>query len=329
MVLRRLLKIVRKREIIPPERCPNCNKPLSGKFCSNCGQSVIDYHRPFVTIFRDVIGDLASFDNRLLKTLIPMLFRPGFLVKEFMAGRRMKYMPPFKLYLFVTFVAFLLLSTNHKPESAVDISDGLTFQNSDGESFRLDSLFNITKLSSDSIDYSSAKRDSVSGESVAKDSLVDVQEEVEDKKREDEIVDKIMKLGNMYKLNPGLVLDTAFKKLSQTLFVILPLFALFLALLYIRRKRYFIEHLLISVNFHSFIFLVIILSELLLMIGWSVTTDLAIYVYFAIPLRLFLALKFYYRQSWFKSFVKFVILSVYYNILIASAMIYSLLMLIE
>jgi len=134
----------------------------------------------------------------------------------------------------------------------------------------------------------------------------------------------IKRMTNMWRLNPSLMMDTAFKKLSQTLLLILPLFALFLALLYLRRKYYLIEHLLISLNFHSFIFIVVIISELLIMTGIEILHDFAFYLYLLIPFQLLLAMKFYYRQSWIKTIFKFFILSFIYNIMLISGIFYSL-----
>jgi hypothetical protein len=133
---------------------------------------------------------------------------------------------------------------------------------------------------------------------------------------------------DMWRLNPTLMMDNVFKKLSQTLLIILPVFALFLALFYIRRKHYLLEHLLISLNFHSFIFVIVILSELLIMTKLEFVQQFALYLYLLIPLQLGLALKFYYQQSWLKTFVKFFMLSIIYNILLISGILYSLISLV-
>jgi len=339
MNLRRLLKVRRKREVIYPEFCPNCYHSLNGKYCSNCGQSVRDFHRPFWSVIKDVVGDLAAFDNRLVRTLVPLLINPGKLTHEFMRGRRVRYMPPFKMYLFLTFFAFFLLSYNHKPDPLENGEGQLAFKSSSGEVVDFEGIFS-------QLDNEEEKTDSLRSDTLHTDtvklsenvslSALDTRELKENEEMEEDesnvnqdIKGKIKKVIELYKLNPGIVIDNAFKKLSQTLFAILPLFAFMLWLLYIRRRRYFLEHLLISVNFHSYIFLIVILSELLLMIHWNVTSSLAIYLYLSIPIRLFLGLKLYYKQGWIKTFFKFVMLSFLYNILVLSGLGYSLITLAE
>ncbi|MCZ4693419.1 DUF3667 domain-containing protein [Ancylomarina euxinus] len=311
--------------------CSNCDHPVDGKFCTNCGQSAKDFHRPFFSVVSESLGDALSLDNKFFHTIVPLFARPGYLTKEFMRGRRARYTPPFRLYLFLTFFAFLLLSHNHKPET--DSEKNLTFQNSKGENVEVLSLFE------DMIDQDKSKADSLVGKSGFKNEFIRIDPGLEPKLKSDTIsppIDisgghellsqnkAIKKILDMWRLNPALLIDNAFKKLSQTLLLVLPIFALFLALFYIRRKYYLLEHLLISLNFHSFIFVVVIVSELLIMTEIKAIYTLGFYLYLLIPLQLFLTLKFYYKQSWFKTFIKFLMLSFFYNILLVTGIFYSL-----
>jgi len=317
--------------------CSNCEHPVDGKYCTNCGQSAKDFRRPFFSVVSESLGDALSLDSKFFHTLVPLFLRPGYLTKEFMRGRRARYTLPFRLYLFLTFFAFLLLTHNHKPET--DSEKNLTFQNSDGKDVEVLSLFE------DMIDEDKLNADSLVGNSDFKNGFIHINTGSESKLKSDTIsppidVDigkgnelisqnkTIKKILDMWRLNPTLMMDNAFKKLSLTLLFILPLFALFLALFYIRRKHYLLEHLLISLNFHSFIFVVVIVSELLILTGIKAIHPFAFYLYLLIPLQLFLALKFYYKQSWFKTFIKFIMLSFIYNILLISGILSSLIMLV-
>jgi len=311
--------------------CPNCEFPVNGKFCSNCGQSTKSFQRPFLTVVSESVGDALSVDNRLIHTLVPLFLKPGYLTREFMRGRRARYTPPFRLYLFLTFFAFLLLAYNHKPESAA--AKELTVETDDGKKLDMVSLleemvdeeeYDVDSLKLDSLAEFKKKNGGVAinigKKNVAKDSLK------AKKEKDDGLIgdSDVKKLIEMWKLNPSLMMDTAFKKLSQTLLVILPLFALALALMYIRRKHYMLEHLLISLNFHAYIFVLVIISELLLMVNLEFLSTLALYLYFLVPVQLFLTMKFYYKQSWVKTFFKFVFVSFIYNILLFTGIIMSL-----
>ncbi len=293
--------------------CANCEHPVNGSYCSNCGQSVKDFHRPFFSVVSESLGDALSLDNRLFHTLLPLIARPGFITKEFMKGRRARYTPPFRLYLFLTFFAFLLLSYNHKPET--ESENKIAIDTSEEE--QLDVVSFLEELiSKDSINAN----DIEIGDTLKKGLFnfdIDINPQDEDE-ISDSLAEKKAIRGfiEMWRLNPNLIIDMAFKKLSQLLLVILPVFALFLALFYIRKKHYLLEHLLISLNFHSFIFVIVIVIELLIITQIEAIQSFALYLYLLIPLQLFLTLKLYYQQSWIKTTIKFLFLSFIYNILL-------------
>lgn len=331
-------KLPRRKPVHFEGFCANCEHPVNGQYCSNCGQSVKDFHRPFFSVLSDSLGDALSLDNKFFHTLIPLFVRPGYLTKEFMNGRRVRYTPPFRLYLFLTFFAFLLLSHNHMPETQEE--KNLSFTTDDGKDVDILSFFedlsgvNSNKLDSlglDSLQQVELKNGifelNIDQDTITAADLFVVNEDDEEKSS---LFDdsKMARLVEMWRLNPTMMMDNIFKKLSQTLLIILPVFALFLALFYIRRKRYLLEHLLISLNFHSFIFVIVILSELMLLTKVEFLQNFAFYLYILIPIQLFLALKFYYQQSWFKTTLKFIMLSFIYNMLFMTGILYSLIALV-
>ena len=88
--------------------CPNCGTEINGHFCSNCGQSAKDLKRPFFGLFRDMLGDVFSFDGRLWRTIPALMFRPGHITRAYIDGKRMRYVPPFRLFLIASVVFFLV-----------------------------------------------------------------------------------------------------------------------------------------------------------------------------------------------------------------------------
>jgi len=78
--------------------CPNCSAPLKGPYCSDCGQRQTDLDRPFRDIAGEAMESFLSFDARILRTVWPLVRRPGLLTVDFLAGRRARYVHPFKLY---------------------------------------------------------------------------------------------------------------------------------------------------------------------------------------------------------------------------------------
>ena len=90
--------------------CKNCGLIVSDQFCGNCGQASNVHVPSTAELVHELMEGLTHFDSRLWRTLEMLWFSPGSLTKEFVAGRRMAYLPPFRLYLVVSVVFFFLAS---------------------------------------------------------------------------------------------------------------------------------------------------------------------------------------------------------------------------
>lgn len=88
--------------------CLNCGAMLAGEFCHLCGQKSEPLVLPVREMAAGLAGDLLSLDARIVRTLRGLLFRPGFLTREYLAGRRVGYVPPFRLYLMASAVNLAL-----------------------------------------------------------------------------------------------------------------------------------------------------------------------------------------------------------------------------
>lgn len=88
--------------------CRNCDKPLAGDFCSNCGQKNVDLERPIWSLVADVVKETFEVDGRAALTLKTLFRHPGMLTGELLDGRRRTYTPPLRLYL-VTSISFFVL----------------------------------------------------------------------------------------------------------------------------------------------------------------------------------------------------------------------------
>jgi hypothetical protein len=103
--------------------CRNCGASLTGRFCSNCGQSA-DVHVPSTReLLHEALEGLTHSDSRLWATLKCLLFKPGKLTQEFVAGRRTAYLPPFRLYLILSVTFFLVASFAHFDNPVVRIDN--------------------------------------------------------------------------------------------------------------------------------------------------------------------------------------------------------------
>src|SRR6201996_715352 len=101
--------------------CLNCGTILEGHYCHNCGQENLQIRESFGHMMNHAISDYFHFDHQFFHTLKPLLFKPGFLTNEYMAGRRAQYLHPVKMYIFISIVFFLLFfRTGH---NVVNIND--------------------------------------------------------------------------------------------------------------------------------------------------------------------------------------------------------------
>tara|TARA_R110000803_G_scaffold210824_2_gene284008 strand:+ start:27678 stop:28919 length:1242 start_codon:yes stop_codon:yes gene_type:complete len=90
--------------------CENCHAKVSGSYCSQCGQSIESTIKYFWSVLLHLLDDIFSFDSRASRTLKPLLLKPGFLTQEYIQGRRVHYVPPLRLYLFISIIFFISLN---------------------------------------------------------------------------------------------------------------------------------------------------------------------------------------------------------------------------
>jgi hypothetical protein len=95
---------------LSPSSCLDCGEPITGRFCASCGQRADPLHKSLREFVSEFTEGLTNFDAKLWRTLPALLLRPGLLTAEFNAGRRTRYVHPFRVYLFVTFVFFGLVA---------------------------------------------------------------------------------------------------------------------------------------------------------------------------------------------------------------------------
>ncbi|HTU67148.1 MAG TPA: DUF3667 domain-containing protein [Steroidobacteraceae bacterium] len=102
--------------------CANCGQSLAGEYCAACGQR----HEPHVHTVGHFAGEafesISHADSRLWRTLLYLLIRPGFLTREFFAGRRVRYLPPFRLYLVISVLFFVVIGLGGGDKDEIEIA---------------------------------------------------------------------------------------------------------------------------------------------------------------------------------------------------------------
>ena len=319
-------KIRKQKKGIPHENvtCKNCGTHFSGHFCPNCGQSVNEYDKPFSFIFYNFLGDFFAFDTRFFKTFVILIFRPGFLTKEYFEGRRVRYAPPFRLFIFISFVLFLLLQilTNRNLSTVLDTSF------SEDSKIALDSVsvaLTDSALTKATIETGIAKKvqvpvqignETFSNTSNLREVLNKLAIFCEQKMEKEITPENKAKWREYARLcrSPEQAVAKILKYMSWAFFILLPVFALILKLFYIRRNQYYMRHLVFSIHLHSFVFIAVtlILAGHLIFNGNLAWFTLLIIC--VMPVYFIAALKKFYRQGIGKTFLKFIGISLMYNV---------------
>ncbi len=314
-----------KRKKAPPkdEVCKNCETHFKGYYCPNCGQAVREYDRPFSFIFYNFLGDFFAFDTRFFKTTIDLLFRPGFLTKEYFEGRRVRYAPPFRIFIFASFILFLLLQiyTNRGLDKVLNADLSKSDVALDSASVAsLDSIYasdiqhELPVDSAKNLDLAVNLENFRNGSLRQKlEKLADSMEEELAQETDPEEIAQKQELIRVLR-SPEQVNARILKYMSWAFFLLLPIFALLLKLVYIRRRQNYMRHLIFSIHLHSFIFLLMTFIILLYMLldgnlGW-----LTLILMLSIPVYTIIAMHKFYRQNVGKIIAKFIMVSFAYNI---------------
>jgi hypothetical protein len=99
-----------KRKLRLDKTCLNCNYVVEKKFCPNCGQENTETRKTFHHLFVHFFEDLTHYENSFWKTIKNLMFKPGALTKEYLSGKRLSYLAPIRLYIFVSFITFFLIA---------------------------------------------------------------------------------------------------------------------------------------------------------------------------------------------------------------------------
>jgi hypothetical protein len=314
--------------------CQNCHYPLAENynFCPHCGQDNSDKLVSFWTLVYELFSNLIAYDSRMLRTVRPFLFKPGFLTQEFIAGRRVKYMHPLRLYFIISFFYFLALSItiSRETEDLVRPAENRTeLSPADAGQPDADSI-NLTIRSNSppqtgtkDIEYDG--KITIFGDQKLSLALLKNQQTTpamvldslgwQHNRLTQHVAGQLLKFARSEGTSIGRYFrDYMLSKASIVMFFLVPVFALLLKLVYIRRKRYYVEHLTFSLHLHAFVFFILLLMFLISDIDWlSNLLSLALLVYVVLGFRR------YYQQGWFKTFGKITLLSFCYLICFSTA----------
>jgi len=300
----------------PEDQCENCGALLHGPYCSECGQRSADRVVPLWHMLNEALEAVIELDMRVLHTFPKFLFLPGRLTKEYVNGRRKRYIRPFRLYLFTTFLLFTVLAFTagqgfqfpFNPQVAPAQADSVQAEPSVGQSDT------AAVAAAPSFLGSPAQREAWARSFERNPETVSVM--VGDPETQSR-VERMLRAKVAEALrNPRDLLGGMIDRGPYVMFLMLPLFAFLLKLLYIRRSRLYVEHLIFSLHVHALAFFAFTVGILLgeTSVPWLHTA--AGWIDASPLLYLVLALAHVYDQGLIKSTIKAFLLLVVYTIVL-------------
>jgi hypothetical protein len=370
----------RKIQRPPITQCENCGAQLQGHWCAKCGQPAIDYRRSFRHVIADLLNEFLNWDSKFFATIGLLLVRPWKLTNQFLAGHRVRYVHPLRLYLLASILFFFaatygIKSTHFQPldlspSTLAEVRGELERENVAPETRqKIEQAFGgepvppekratleeqlkneaLPKVARDAIQQRLEHGDPSRNvraklDNALKDLTPDVRTKVEEslKKAQDKAVifeadknEKPNDLPNWFEkrarekfgehgTNIQLFLVTLMSNLPYMMLACIPLFAFVLKLLYIRRRTFYIDHLVYALHIHTFAYVGIILIVsatigLHRVIPGSIAGWIVALLWITFLVQIFLSIRRVYRQGWFISIFKFLFGGFIYLLVLVAA----------
>lgn len=301
------------------ESCDNCGAPLTGAYCSTCGQRVLHHGLALGEFLGDAAEVITHADSRFWRTFGPLLVRPGFLTQQYSKGRRASYLPPFRLYLVLSVVFFLVIpltTTGPGDPTKVRAQVSTPAQIHAALQKELDETTDPeekAELQSQLQNFDAVRKKLapvVEGDGAHSCSRLTEAASLPVWFRQ-RLVDACTK--TQQDQGRGLARSLV-HNLGRAMFVLLPLLAALMMLLYWRPRRHYVEHLLLLLHNHAFVFLALtvlmIADRFILSNTWAewLSTILSLYMVF----YLYQSMRRVYGQRWLTTLLKFSALSCAY-----------------
>jgi hypothetical protein len=295
--------------------CPNCHTVFANEnsnFCAHCGQENHTHKLPVKHFLMELVESFTHFDTKFVATFKDLIFTPGLVIQNFNDNKRTRYVPPIRIYAFMSFAFFLFFSLAVSSEI-------------ENESMTLKTKPNKTISLRTNIFGTDTKVDTLTSRELSE-RLSLTNELIDSTFRSKKIPTNWLNtrvIHTTIKLTKGeLALTDLFEKfikyITYSVFILMPIFALLLMLFYRKRNYYYSEFLVFSIYFHTLLFGAF--GFLMLLIG-PLPFDyklnkVGVILFFGMSIYLGLALKRVFGDSTAKTVVKTLLLSLVYAVLL-------------
>lgn len=310
----------------PSASCANCASPLFGQYCANCGQRTRDRMISLWELVKEASEILTSLESRLWRTLGILLFRPGRLTRDYLLGRRARYIPALRLFLGLSLLFFFLFSldTHFTIDTGEEAGDDLALQVQIGDE-QPSVPASGTETADEPVTAPEVEAPAPPAEprgSEQEETCADVRVSWPEGM---EWADRWLSTERLRAACEKIVADhgesftrALLENIPAMMFIFVPLMAVVMKILYPLTGRYYAEHLLFLVHYHAFFYL---LLSVALILGWLFDGEFlpqwpaTVFFTFSavyIPVYLFRAMRTVYQQGRLATTCKYTLLGVAY-----------------
>ncbi|WP_299819757.1 DUF3667 domain-containing protein [uncultured Pontibacter sp.] len=323
-----------KKHYRSDKSCLNCGTTVTDKFCPSCGQENLELHEDFVHLVLHSVGHYFHFESKFFNSIVPLFTKPGFLTKEYFAGKRASHLNPISMYIFISILFFFLFTANSNSNKKDIIEENAASKEAltqeEAEEIRTEVSNSISPKAGDYtytiLNNAQVITDSAGSQNAAIVPATPAANTAKaDKDKYSINIGGDNPVTNSLQAKFRQVLDDdlsseLFKNklvshLPKMMFILLPLFALILKLVHRRSKKFYAEHLIYSIHVHSFLFLfgsiLIVLKWILPFIsGWIQFIGFVIILWY-----IYRSMRNIYRSTRWRTVYKFFLLGFAYSIL--------------
>lgn len=330
--------------------CENCGAQLQGHWCGQCGQAAVDYRRSFRHVIADVLDSFLNWDSKFFTTIALLISKPWRLTNEFLAGKRVRYVNPLRLYLLASILFFFAVNYGAKglrfepgklsPTDRAELEADLNKEDlPPAAREKLESVLRESPSPNSPPSVASSSTTNVSSPPPAPRTdnqkqdygkIGDVPVTVFDEGKSTTRFGRWIEARAKEKMGEhgtkmGLFIATLFSNLPYMMLCCIPLFAFVLKILYLRRRIFYIDHLIYALHIHSFAYvgtMLIVLATIGLnraapgpIADWIIAL-----FWIAFAVQIFLSIRLVYQQGWFISIFKFLFGGFVYLIVLVIAL---------
>lgn len=336
----------RKSRQFRGKRCLNCETALdiSEKYCHQCGQLNSTKKLTVGDFFEEFLSNFYAYDSRLRNSIISIFTKPGILALEYNQGKRHKYANPFRFFLSISIVLFITFNFSEDETNSDEKNTKKTEQEKIIEQ-KNDSLI-LNTLATEETTKNILKKEIKKEIEYSKDSIytkdfidknissntdpftytitsfrnfhIKYPEKTEEQTLKELGYENNFKNSIIYRksilfksndINDELF-DYFYDKLPFLIFLSLPLLTIMFWIVFYSRKINYTEHLVFSYTYFSFMFLCMILFNLVDLMSTEISNLIAVIFFLIIfPIYFYKSLRNFYKQSRWKTILKFIILN--------------------